>query len=65
MKLIMILCAGALFFPGVIMPKKDSLKTYKKRRNIKKSGEPAGASRKPSKNAPHFVIQKHAASHLH
>ena len=47
--------------------KKSGLKTYAKRRNLKKSREPLAKrpkKRKTSKD-PIFVIQKHAASHLH
>jgi len=49
------------------MAAKSGLRVYSKRRNIKKSGEPAG--KRPKKRSgtkkPIFVIQKHAASHLH
>jgi DNA ligase D-like protein (predicted 3'-phosphoesterase) len=50
----------------------DSLKTYKKKRNFKKTTEPKGPTSprlrrasKPSKDQHIFVIQKHDASHLH
>jgi DNA ligase D-like protein (predicted 3'-phosphoesterase) len=43
---------------------KDDLKTYRVRRNVKASGEPAGKKEKSHKQ-PIFVIQKHDASHLH
>ena len=43
---------------------KDSLKTYRAKRNLKESPEPKGTvSKKKSGNI--FVIHKHAASHLH
>lgn len=46
------------------MAKKNVLKTYRERRNLKRSGEPrGGAEEKHAK--PIFVIQEHAASHLH
>lgn len=42
-----------------------SLKEYKQKRNFKLTPEPAGAvTKKPAKRVQ-FVIQKHAASHLH
>jgi bifunctional non-homologous end joining protein LigD len=40
------------------------LKEYKAKRNLKTSKEPA-AKKKKSKGALQFVVQKHAASHLH
>lgn len=45
-----------------------TLKEYKKKRNLKKSGEPAGTIKKKKvgkKKGLAFVVQKHAASHLH
>jgi len=47
--------------------KKDQLKEYKQRRNLKKSPEPKGKVSKSKKKAkvPIFVIQKHDASHEH
>lgn len=48
-------------FSGEIMAKK-ALKEYQAKRNLKKSGEPTGG--KKSKK-PIFVIQQHAASHMH
>src|SRR5687768_1847872 len=55
------------------MPKKNPLKKYKSMRDFKKTPEPATntsagrpAGRKSAKaQHPLFVIQKHAASHLH
>lgn len=44
---------------------KNILSTYKKRRNFSVSPEPAATIRQELKNEPLFVIQKHAASHLH
>jgi len=48
------------------MPKQKKLSDYSARRNSKNSGEPA-AKRAKTKTyrGPKFVIQKHAASHLH
>lgn len=51
---------------GANMKKKAALSTYEKRRDFTKTQEPQGAlHKKPSKDQPIFVIQKHAASHLH
>jgi bifunctional non-homologous end joining protein LigD len=44
--------------------KKQSLKSYQKKRKFDSTPEPSG-SRKKSSKKPLFVIQKHAASHLH
>ncbi|MFC1842447.1 DNA polymerase ligase N-terminal domain-containing protein [Candidatus Dependentiae bacterium] len=46
------------------MIKKNSLETYKKRRNFTKSPEPTGEKIKSSREKI-FVIQKHDASRLH
>lgn len=43
---------------------KKPLATYQKKRNLKKSKEPAAKLHKSGKSL-HFVVQKHAASHLH
>lgn len=51
------------FFAGEMMAR-ESLTIYRARRDTKKSGEPSGG-KKSKKNKPIFVIQKHAASHLH
>jgi bifunctional non-homologous end joining protein LigD len=40
-----------------------ALTLYKKKRSFRDTPEPTGG--KPSKDVLHFVIQKHAASHLH
>jgi bifunctional non-homologous end joining protein LigD len=40
-----------------------SLIKYKKKRTLSETAEPVGG--KPGKNVLHFVVQKHAASHLH
>src|ERR1700749_4295950 len=44
-----------------------SLREYKSRRNFNRTAEPAGrkAAGLESKPLPIFVVQKHAASHLH
>jgi DNA ligase D-like protein (predicted 3'-phosphoesterase) len=48
------------------MKKKTSLSPYESRRDFSKTTEPSGTLHKPSgKDQPIFVIQKHAASHLH
>lgn len=41
----------------------DKLKTYRKKRDLSKSGEPSGSSQHTGKRR--FVIQKHGASNLH
>src|SRR4051812_29561912 len=41
------------------------LTEYKKKRDFTKTAEPEGKAAKKSKHALHFVVQKHAASHLH
>lgn len=40
-----------------------ALEEYKKKRKFDKTSEPAGGH--PIDNKLHFVVQKHAASHLH
>jgi bifunctional non-homologous end joining protein LigD len=42
----------------------ESLETYNAKRDFTKTAEPSGRARKTGKDL-HFVIQKHAASHLH
>lgn len=42
-----------------------SLKEYKKKRNLKKSGEPEAVLKKDSSDRKIYVIQEHHASHLH
>lgn len=46
------------------MPSKDSLKTYQEKRQFGKTPEPSGGERQASET-PLFVVQKHAARHLH
>ena len=41
------------------------LDLYRKKRNFKTTPEPAGRVRRRRARAPAFVVQKHAASHLH
>ena len=38
---------------------------YKKKRDFKKTPEPAGGEVRPSGELPQFVVHKHQASHLH
>lgn len=46
--------------------KTKPLSEYKRKRDFTKTDEPAGKVTRPrSRRALHFVIQKHAASHLH
>jgi bifunctional non-homologous end joining protein LigD len=49
---------------GPLMAQKPTLKKYQKKRDFAQSPEPQGGKRTRSKK-PLFVIQKHAASHLH
>lgn len=49
---------------GVMAKKTEALKEYKKKRDFTKTPEPA-PRKKATKGAAIFVIQKHAASHLH
>lgn len=42
-----------------------TLKTYKQKRNFKKTPEPKGLTGKVKKSKNLYIIQKHAASHLH
>lgn len=44
---------------------KDALKTYKKRRDLKASPEPAGDDKKVKKDEKIFVIQRHDATREH
>ncbi len=46
------------------MPKKDTLKRYRDKRDFQKTPEPKGGKKKGGKR-PVFVIQKHDASRLH
>lgn len=41
------------------------LKDYKRKRNFDRTPEPAGRARRAVRHEPIFVVQKHAASHLH
>ena len=56
-------CLAVGLLVGEIMAN-DSLKTYRSKRNLKKSGEPIGRKKSTHKN-PIFVIQQHSASHMH
>lgn len=46
------------------MSRKDKLQTYRDKRDFRRTAEPAGGSGKRGKR-PLFVIQQHAASHMH
>jgi DNA ligase D-like protein (predicted 3'-phosphoesterase) len=46
------------------MPKRDSLRQYRAKRDFRRTSEPAGGRRRPGAE-PIFVIQKHDASRLH
>jgi DNA ligase D-like protein (predicted 3'-phosphoesterase) len=46
------------------MSQQNSLKSYRKKRDFRKTPEPSGKSEKPSRK-PMFVVQKHDASTLH
>lgn len=46
------------------MSQRDPLKTYRAKRDFKKTLEPVGRERRPSQK-PIFVIQKHRARNLH
>ena len=50
---------------GADMTKKPILQAYKQKRDFSKTAEPEGPVTKKSSNHSIFVIQKHAASHLH
>jgi DNA ligase D-like protein (predicted 3'-phosphoesterase) len=47
------------------MPRDDTLKSYRDRRNLRSSPEPKGGRRRRGGGRPRFVIQKHDASSLH
>lgn len=46
------------------MPRKDSLKEYREKRDFRRTPEPSG-KKKSSRKKPVFVIQKHDARRLH
>src|SRR5689334_23961635 len=50
---------------GRNQPNPMGLELYRKKRNFKTTPEPAGRVRRARSREPVFVIQKHAASHLH
>ncbi len=43
----------------------NKLTRYQKKRDFKRTAEPAGNDKVVASDALRFVIQKHAASHLH
>lgn len=47
-----------------MMGENDKLKSYREKRDFRRTGEPSGSERKPG-DKPLFVIQKHDASSLH
>jgi bifunctional non-homologous end joining protein LigD len=57
--------AGIPLAPQAGMPDHDSLEEYRRKRDFEKSPEPAGKKRRGKRGSLHFVVQKHAASHLH
>jgi DNA ligase D-like protein (predicted 3'-phosphoesterase) len=66
--LFLVIIAVLLVRGGMTMPRaKDSLKTYRQKRNTQRSPEPRGtaSSKRAEKSDGIFVVQKHAASHLH
>jgi DNA ligase D-like protein (predicted 3'-phosphoesterase) len=67
-KTVFMLCI-ALVSEGYLMAKKrDSLSTYRSKRDFTKTPEPSGKTTKKklsSRKKPIFVIQEHQASHLH
>lgn len=69
MPLFVLLSMALLGENAMVARKKDSLTPYRTRRSTKKSGEPAGKTvpkkRSVGSKGGKFVIQKHAASHLH
>lgn len=56
-----------LLLGSSMVAKKDSLKKYHEKRDFKKTAEPKGTIKKTKKKKGEllFVVQKHAASHLH
>src|SRR4051812_12626733 len=46
-------------------PKSKPLAEYKRKRDFTKTAEPEGKPRKRARRGLRFVVQKHAASHLH
>ena len=62
-----VLCALLLSGESRVVAKKDLLKTYREKRDLKKTPEPSGrvAKKGSKKKKALFVIQKHDASHLH
>jgi DNA ligase D-like protein (predicted 3'-phosphoesterase) len=47
------------------MPRKDPLDEYRRKRDRKKTPEPAGGRRRSTRGQPRFVIQQHDATAMH
>jgi DNA ligase D-like protein (predicted 3'-phosphoesterase) len=47
------------------MPRKDSLQEYRRKRDQRKTPEPAGRRGRSRRGAPRFVIQQHDATSMH
>lgn len=47
------------------MANNDRLKTYHRKRDFRRTGEPRGTGRRKAAAEPRFVVQKHAATRLH
>jgi DNA ligase D-like protein (predicted 3'-phosphoesterase) len=47
------------------MPRRDTLRAYREKRDFRRSPEPRGNRSRTRKKEPRFVIQKHDASSLH
>jgi bifunctional non-homologous end joining protein LigD len=47
------------------MPRRDTLRPYREKRDFRRSPEPRGNRGRTRKKEPRFVIQKHDATSLH
>lgn len=61
---ILLVVGIAVVYGVAVVSKKEPLREYQKKRKFNATPEPRGSSKKSLKE-PIFVIQKHAASHLH